>query len=353
MNTSRAEGLNHLYLDTKLEGFSNVAAGLLTRAVGHGLKVAYVDVLGKATKFTNFLENLSLSHSFVRRFDRFSIEIFTFKNNKKISKSILPNVEFYTIPEELLWSSLEKFDLVIFDNCSFDVVHKFSIVNFLDSKPSDLESVFVFSNKEEFDQIKDNFDLVSEYNYKLNPTIGTNKNIINVTGDGKGKSTYSFGFLIRRFIEKFNVKLIYFDKGGDFYGERFFFNSLKKWISENTLYGSFDYVATGLKRFDGKTFRFENVPEDIKEANEGLMLLRTSIKKQTPVIAEELNTTIKTGLLEKEKVLDVLKNVENELMITGRYSPKEVQDLSNLLVEVKEVKHYSKKGYGVKKGVDF
>lgn len=350
---TRAYGLSHAYLDTKIESNSNVAAGLLIRALGHGLRVAYVDVSGKATKFINFLENLSLSYSFVKKFERFHIEIFTFKANDKVSKSILPAVEFYSITEGIFWDSLSKYDLVIFDNVNFDKVNKFKIQNFLSSKDHESEVVFTFSNIKEFDQVKDLFDLVSIYDYKSNPILTSNKNIINITGNGKGKSTYSFGFILKKFMAKNDVKLVYFDKGGDFYGERVFFFGLKKWCIENNLYGKFDFVATGLKRFDGKSFRFENVPGDIKEAKEGLMLLKTSLKKQTPVIGEELNTTIKTGLLDKNEVLETLKSVDNELMITGRYSPKEFIDISNIVIEVQEVKHYASNRHGVRKGIDF
>lgn len=350
---TRAIGMSHIYLDTKIENYSNVAVGLLLRAVGHGLKVAYVDINGKATKFINFLENLSLSHSFVRKFNNFHLETFSFKGNGKVSKSILPSVEFYNIDEEIFWNSLNNFDLVIFDNCSFEKIHKFALLNFIRNRSPNLEAVFTFSKEDEFNEIKDDFDLISSYNFKVNPLIGSNKNIINVTGNGKGKSTYGFGHIIRSFIDKKDVKLIYFDKGGDFYGEKFFFSALKKWSIENDLYGKFDYVTTGLIRFDGKTFRFENIPADIKEAKEGLMLLNTALKKQTPVIAEELNTLVNSKILSVEEIVPVLNNIENELVITGRNSPQEIINLSNIIINVNEEKHYMKASQGVRKGIDF
>lgn len=353
MEGTRAFGLSHLYLDKQIEGFSNVSVGLLTRSIGHGLKVAYVDCDSKARKFTNFLENLSLSREFVKSLDRFWMDIFVFKGNNRVTKTFLPQVEFHTILEDMFWKSLNKYDLIVFDNASFEKISKFKIINFLNNKPNNLEVVFTFSEEKEFEEIKENFDLVTKYDYKENTLFGKNKNILNITGDGKGKSTYSFGYLIRNFINKEDVKLVYFDKGGNFYGERNFFKPLKKWSKTQNFYGSFDYVATGLERFDGKTFRFDNKPEDIKEAKEGLMLLKTSLKKQTPVIAEELNTTIKTGLLELDEVLEVLSNIKNQVVLTGRYSPKEFLDISNVIIEAKEIKHYVTKGNGVRKGIDF
>lgn len=353
MYGTRIIGQNHIYLDSHLDGYSNVAVGLLVRAVGHGMKVAYVDVGGGATKFTNFLENVSLSYSFVRKFDRLHIEIFRFKNDDKVSKTIIPLVEFSNINYDLFWDSIDNYDLVVFDNVSFDNVDKKKVLSFLESKDMNCEVVFVFNNEKDFDGVKDAFDLITKYDYKSNNSLVTKQSIVNITGDGKGKSTYSFGYLIRNFILKSNVKLIYFDKGGDFYGERFFFNAIKKWSVENNLYGSFDYTATGLKRFDGKSFRFDNVLEDVREARDGLMLLNTAMKKNSLVIAEELNTTIKTGLLKIDEVMHVLDKVENDLMITGRYSPKEILNISSTIIEVQEIKHYCRNGQGVRKGIDF
>lgn len=349
---TRTKGLTHAYLDKEIDSFSNLAVGLLIRAIGHNLRVAYIDTQGKATKFNNFLENLSLSYSFTKKFRRLSIDLYTFKAENKIQKSLIPQVEFYTIDEKMFYKGLTGYDLIIFDNIKENKVDKFKILNLINNKESETELVFIFSDEKEFNEIKDNADLISIYDYKKQQLFGS-KGILNLTGDGKGKSTYGFGYLIRSFINKKDVKLIYFDKGGDFYGEKHFFDALKKWSKENNMYGVFDYVSTGLTRFTGEKFRFENTPLDIKEAKEGLMLLKTSLKWQTPVIAEELNTTIKTGLLTLEEVLPILQNATNEMVITGRYSPKELQDISTTIVNVKEIKHYSKSGQGVRKGIDF
>ena len=43
MTKTRTIGLNHIYLDTNIENYSNIAVGYILRALGHGLKVAYID----------------------------------------------------------------------------------------------------------------------------------------------------------------------------------------------------------------------------------------------------------------------------------------------------------------------
>jgi cob(I)alamin adenosyltransferase len=264
----------------------------------------------------------------------------------------MPLVEFHNIDSKMFWELLKDFDLVLFDNVDIEVLGKFKVINYLQNRDVGQEVVFTVSNKKFFDEIKDYFSLASSYVCKSKKNLMTS-NITAVTGNGKGKSTYGFGFLLRNYINKKDVKLIYFDKGGNFYGERNFFDALKIWSLNNNLYGKFDYVATGLQRFDGKRFRFENNEHDLVEAREGLMLLKTALLKKTLVIADELNTVVKTGLVKLDDVKDVLSSVQGDLMMTGRYLEKDISDLSSLVVEVEEIKHYVTQGKGVRKGIDF
>ncbi len=352
MQGTRLNSETHLYFDESIDGYSNTAAGLIMRAAGYGLKIAYVDSFGKASKFLNFLENLSIDYQFVKNFSRLHIETFTFRNKEKIQKSIIPLVEFYNIEHEMMWKSLFNFDLVVFDNVDFDNISKFKLINILENKPSHTEIVITTKNKEVYDLLKDYASLVSYYEMKSKKNLSTGKLTV-LTGDGKGKSTYGFGFIIREFINKNQIKLIYFDKGGDFYGERIFFKAIKDFSKKNPIYSGFDYAVTGKQRFDGRTFRFENNFDDIAEAREGLILLKTASKKNISIVADELNTTVKTKLLELESIIGVLKEANSSILMTGRYCPKEIQDMSSKVINLLEIKHYAKNGKGVRQGIDF
>ena len=226
-------------------------------------------------------------------------------------------------------------------------------MKFLENKNKNTEVVFAFSNKSELEEIKDKFDLISYYDYKNNNTSNNFNLSYNITGNGKGKSTYSFGYLIRKFIEKKDVALLYFDKGGDFYSEREFFRSLEKFSEENRFYGRFNFFVSGNVRFDGKNFRFKNSNEDIVEAKRGLNLLKENLKEKEVIVLEELNSTISLKLLNLEEVIPILNSLKSEVMITGRYSPKDLVSISKCLVEVIEIEHYSKRGHLVRKGIDF
>lgn len=351
MINSRAIGLNHIYFDKYIEGYSNIGAGIFIRSLGHGLRVCYVDVSGGSGKFVNFLENLSLSNAFVKSFNRINSDIFSFKKNGMLSKSIIPDVEFSMLTKSMFLNSLRNYDILIFDNCNLEKFLIEEIKNILKNKNQLSEIIFTFSDEKEYNKIKKYFDIQTLYDYKKQSNLFSNSKVIDITGNGRGKSLFSFGYIIRNFIAKKDVKLIYFDKDEFYYGEMNFFKALKNWSKVNRLYGNFDFVITGAQRHFGLNYRNDNNDDDYREANEALMLLKTSIKKQTPVIADELNTVIAKGLVDKNEVLDIIRGIENELLITGSNSHKEILDNASIIIELNDVEDIE--GAGLKLGVDF
>lgn len=281
METLRKIGQNHLYFEPDSEHVSNVLCGLFMRAMGHGLSVAFVDCSQKAQKFKNFFENSCISHSFKKQFEHFNSAFFTIENTEKVKVLSLPQVEYLTLTHDQFWKVLERYDVVLFDNLQFETLSKYALISYLTSKPEKQELCLQTTSKQIYTEFEPHTHLVTQYlkKTKKEQTLSSKKNLICLTGNGKGKSTWSFGYLFNHFLNKQNVKLIYFDKGGDYYGEKHFFTAVKQWSKQHPLYGTFDFVTTGKPRFNGETFRFENTPEDINEAKEGIELLRTALKK--------------------------------------------------------------------------
>lgn len=309
---TRKQSMSHIYFDENIDKYSNVGLGLVIRALGAKMKVCYVDIQKNSYILNQFFLNLNYENFFYFNF------------------------------EDLIFSQLNDFNVIIFDNCIFEIFDKEQILNILKNKPENLEIIFTFSNRDQFNSIKESFDLISEYKYVKDSF--SDFGIFNITGNGKGKSTYLFGMLLRFLIEKNRVcQLIYFDKGGNFYSERFFFDKLKSEL--------FDLKISGTQRFDGIKFRFENLEQDFKEAKKGLQLFIDS--KSEVIFLDELNTTIKTGLLKKEEIFDALEEKEGLIVLSGRYSCDEIIEISDVLVEVIECKHYVYQGFGVRKGIDF
>lgn len=317
-----------VYFDKNISDYSNISAGLLIKAIGFGMKIAYIDTKDSATKLTNFIENLSLSYSFVKSLKRFQLDIYKPKQNQKISKILIPAVEFCNITQDMFYNSLYEYDIIIIDNLDFEILNKMKIISLI--KNSSSQIIITTGDDKVFDEIK--IECNSKYicDYKENHSLVVNKNIINISGNGEGKTTYSLGYLIRRFLDKNEVKLIYFDKGDDIYGDPIFLGSLKKWSRENNLYGTFDFVKTGIRRQFNNQSRNEITIQDTKEANDALMLLKTALKKESPVIADELNSMIEKGILKLDEVMHVLDEVKKELVITGNTTNIKLLNIAKL-----------------------
>jgi cob(I)alamin adenosyltransferase len=312
-NKFNREGLTHIYFDKKTDKYSNVALGILCRAIGHNLKITYINMK---------------KHSFEI--------IYSFR------KYLLKNVSFFDYNSfELKY--LGKKDLIIFDNFDFEKFSLKELDYILNNREKNTEIVFVFSNKKEFNLVKGKFDLISNYVYKTNKE--GRENLTNVYGNGKGKSTYCFGCSIRKIINKKNAKIIYFDKGGDFYGEKYFFDKLNK--TNN----NFNYKSFGLSRIENESFRFENFSDDFKEAKKGLYEIKNSFKHNF-IVADELNTTINNFLIDENDILEVLKESDKKILISGRGASEKILDICKNLIEVREEKHYFNEGFGTRKGID-
>ncbi|MFA6253569.1 MAG: cob(I)yrinic acid a,c-diamide adenosyltransferase [Patescibacteria group bacterium] len=170
------------------------------------------------------------------------------------------------------------------------------------------------------------------------------------TGDGKGKTTAALGLAIRALGNGLKVGIIFFDKGGDYYGERKILDELKK-------KHQFQYQAFGLARMEkGKGFRFKNTPEDLAEAQKALLQAKQWMKDGYDLlILDEINTTVKTGLLKSENIVDLIaqRPPDLELVLTGRYCPPEIIQLADLATEMQLLKHYISQGQMARPGIEY
>lgn len=168
-------------------------------------------------------------------------------------------------------------------------------------------------------------------------------------GDGKGKTTAALGLAIRAIGNDFKVGIIFFDKGGDYYGERKILDTLKN--------QGLQYKVFGLPRMtEGKGFRFKNEPGDLEEAQKALTQAKDWMQSDLDLlILDEINTTVKTGLLKLADILELIdrKAEKMELIMTGRYCPPEIMSKADLVTEMKPLKHYISQGLGARKGIEY
>ena len=72
------------------------------------------------------------------------------------------------------------------------------------------------------------------------------------------------------------------------------------------------------------------------------------------IILDEICVSIYFKLLSIDDVLPILdqKPKDVELILTGRYCPKEIIEKADLVTEMKEIKHYYKDGITSRRGIE-
>jgi len=171
------------------------------------------------------------------------------------------------------------------------------------------------------------------------------KGLIQVyTGNGKGKTSAAFGLALRAVGRGLKVFIIQFIKGGFDYGELYVVNKLPNLT---------------LKAFGRGKFVTEKPAsrEDVKLAEEAFALAEKVVKsgEYDIVILDEINVALKLELIKTQKVLKLVKNKPKhvELVLTGRYAPKEIIEAADLVTEMEEVKHPFNSGYEARKGIEY
>lgn len=166
--------------------------------------------------------------------------------------------------------------------------------------------------------------------------------IHNYTGNGKGKTTAAIGLAIRAIGAGLNVFIGQFIKTNN-YSEH---SILEKYLPNITV-----------KTFGRGCFIYGSPEEiDIKLASDGLNFVENVIEKKKfdLIVLDEINIVLHYKLIDKIRLITLLKNkpMELEIVLTGRYANKEILNLSDLVTEMKEIKHYYTNGVLARKGIE-
>jgi cob(I)alamin adenosyltransferase len=162
------------------------------------------------------------------------------------------------------------------------------------------------------------------------------------TGNGKGKTTAALGLAIRAAGAGKHVFIGQFIKGRS-YSE---LKSLKK----------FNNIS--IEQF-GRGCFIKGRPgsKDRELACAGLRKIMDIVKKRKfeLIILDEINIALDLKLLECRELLKLIKNTpkKTELVLTGRNAPAEIIKIADLVSEIKEVKHYFRKGLKARRGIEY
>lgn len=162
------------------------------------------------------------------------------------------------------------------------------------------------------------------------------------TGCGKGKTTAALGLALRAAGAGLRVYMAQFVKGRN-YSE---LKPIKK------------IKCITVEQFGRKCFiRKKPEEKDFILAENGIRKIEKMLKakRYNVIIMDEVNIALHLGLIKKERILKILccAPKHKEIILTGRYAPKEILKLADLASEIKELKHYYKKGIKARKGIEF
>lgn len=174
--------------------------------------------------------------------------------------------------------------------------------------------------------------------------------VIVYTGDGKGKTAAALGLGLRAAGQGFNVLMIQFIKAEGMKGGEH--QAIKK--IPNFKIKSF---GEGFVKIMGDC-KAKNV--HIKAAQEALAFSRKILADEQfeMLILDEIFPAVTWDLISKKDVLELIKIKKKKypklhLVLTGRGAFSQAIKLSDLVTEMREVKHPFKKGLKAQKGIEF
>lgn len=162
------------------------------------------------------------------------------------------------------------------------------------------------------------------------------------TGNGKGKTTASFGLALRAVGAGFKVFIGQFVKGMAY--------------SELNAFETLSHQVTIKQYGQGRFIKNKPAPEDIESARAGLEEIRLILAEgeHQLVILDEANIATYYQMFSVDELLDVInsKHDSTELVITGRYADPKIIERADLVTEMCEIKHYFSKGIQARTGIE-
>ncbi len=168
-------------------------------------------------------------------------------------------------------------------------------------------------------------------------------------GNGKGKTTSALGTALRACGSGYKVHLVQFMKAGAGDAEIEYPGELKALEK---------FENFSFKRFGAGSWIIGKPKQHhIEKVNEAFSYLKSCLEKDYDIIiADEILYAVQLGLLDEEKVIELIKSKQKnkELILTGSHKafPK-IFEIADLVTEIKKIKHPYDKGIMARKGIEY
>jgi cob(I)alamin adenosyltransferase len=162
------------------------------------------------------------------------------------------------------------------------------------------------------------------------------------TGQGKGKTTAAMGLALRAAGHDRRVYIGQFLKTGRG-GE----------VAALASVGGVDVEQYGVAGCAGSGAGDRQRCSAHDGLDRSLAVLRSGV--YDVVILDEIDVALSCGLLTLGDCLELLdqRPPHVELVLTGRFAPREVIERADLVTEMREIKHYYRRGIAARPGVEY
>lgn len=168
------------------------------------------------------------------------------------------------------------------------------------------------------------------------------------TGDGKGKTTAALGLALRALGRDRKVAVVQFLKR----------TKLKtgEMVFAEKMGGPLTIRQFGASRFATKEEK-RMVEESGQTVERGWEIARELVTggEYDLIVLDEITHVVKNGQVALEDLIGLVKNKTPslELVLTGRYAPRELQDVCDYVTEMKEIKHPYHSGVKAREGTEY
>jgi len=163
-----------------------------------------------------------------------------------------------------------------------------------------------------------------------------------LTGNGKGKSSSTFGMVARALGYGMRVGVAQFIKGREDTGEECFFRR-HSGLTWHVLGAGFTWETMDLAR-------------DTERAQRGWEVVREMLRDDSLdlIVIDELTYPLRNGWLVTEAVVADLhaRPPLQHVVVTGRGAPQALCDVADTVTELRDVKHAFRAGVRAQKGID-
>lgn len=175
-------------------------------------------------------------------------------------------------------------------------------------------------------------------------------------GTGCGKTTATFGLILRALSKGKSVAIVFFDKLEENSSEGRALKLLA--ATKQAGFGTLELHYTGVNRLGagpGGGFRFYSspngiLPEDTAEAERGLGLMRTALERGCDlVIADEMLDVARVGLVKWDVVTATIAARKDPtlLVLTGRKAPDWLMNDATTITTTVQLKHHGRALEGI------